>query len=53
MKVGIITVSADVAALAQRAEALGVDSFWVPEHTATPVHIAPESVQLKMDKNNA
>jgi alkanesulfonate monooxygenase SsuD/methylene tetrahydromethanopterin reductase-like flavin-dependent oxidoreductase (luciferase family) len=37
MKVGIITVAVDVAALAQRAEALGFDSFWLPEHIATPV----------------
>ena len=45
MKIGIITVSVDVAALAKRAEELGFDSLWVPEHTATPVHrhIAPKT----------
>jgi probable F420-dependent oxidoreductase len=41
MKVGILTYAVDVAVLAQRAEALGFDSFWAPEHTTTPVHIAP------------
>jgi probable F420-dependent oxidoreductase len=41
MKVGILTYAVDVAVLAQCAEALGFNSFWVPEHTATPVHIAP------------
>jgi alkanesulfonate monooxygenase SsuD/methylene tetrahydromethanopterin reductase-like flavin-dependent oxidoreductase (luciferase family) len=48
MKVGIMTVSVDVAALAHRAEALGFDSFWVPEHTATPVHIAPKTTAYRL-----
>jgi alkanesulfonate monooxygenase SsuD/methylene tetrahydromethanopterin reductase-like flavin-dependent oxidoreductase (luciferase family) len=48
MKVGIMTVSVDVTALAQRAEALGFDSFWVPEHTATPVHIAPKATAYRL-----
>jgi probable F420-dependent oxidoreductase len=48
MKVGIMTVSVDVAALAQRSEALGFDSFWVPEHTATPVHIAPKTTAYRL-----
>jgi alkanesulfonate monooxygenase SsuD/methylene tetrahydromethanopterin reductase-like flavin-dependent oxidoreductase (luciferase family) len=48
MKVGIITVSVDVAALAKRAEALGFDSFWVPEHTATPGHIAPKTTTYRL-----
>jgi probable F420-dependent oxidoreductase len=48
MKVGIISWSVDVAALAQRAEALGFDSFWVPEHTGTPVHIAPKTTSFRL-----
>jgi probable F420-dependent oxidoreductase len=48
MKVGILTWSVDVAALAQRAEALGFDASWVPEHTATPVHIAPKTTTLRL-----
>jgi alkanesulfonate monooxygenase SsuD/methylene tetrahydromethanopterin reductase-like flavin-dependent oxidoreductase (luciferase family) len=48
MKIGIITVSVDVAALAKRAEALGFDAFWIPEHTATPVHIAPKTTTYRL-----
>src|SRR5258708_27398067 len=48
MKAGIITLAVDMAALAQRAEALGFDSFWVPEHTATPVHIAPKATAYRL-----
>jgi probable F420-dependent oxidoreductase len=48
MKVGILTFSVDVAALAQRAEALGFDSLWVPEHTTTPVHIAPKATAYRL-----
>jgi probable F420-dependent oxidoreductase len=48
MKVGILTFSVDVATLANRAEALGFDSFWVPEHTATPVHIAPKTTAYRL-----
>src|SRR4029450_4649886 len=48
MKLGIITVSVDVAALAQRAEELGFDSFWIAEHTATPVHIAPKTTTYRL-----
>jgi probable F420-dependent oxidoreductase len=48
MKVGIITLAVDVAALAQRAEALGFDSFWIPEHIATPVHIAPKTTTYRL-----
>jgi hypothetical protein len=40
MKLGLLTYAVDVAELAAQAEALGFDSFWVPEHTTTPVHIA-------------
>jgi probable F420-dependent oxidoreductase len=43
-----MTVSVDVAALAQRAETLGFDSFWIPEHTATPVHIAPKTTAYRL-----
>jgi alkanesulfonate monooxygenase SsuD/methylene tetrahydromethanopterin reductase-like flavin-dependent oxidoreductase (luciferase family) len=48
MKVGIITLAVDVAALVQRAEALGFDSFWLPEHIATPVHIAPKTTTYRL-----
>ena len=48
MKVGIMTLSVDVAALAQRAEALGFDAIWIPEHTATPVHIAPKMTTYRL-----
>jgi alkanesulfonate monooxygenase SsuD/methylene tetrahydromethanopterin reductase-like flavin-dependent oxidoreductase (luciferase family) len=48
MKIGLITVSVDGAALAKRAEELGFDSFWIPEHTATPVHIAPKTTTYRL-----
>ena len=35
---GISTHSVDVAVLAQKAESLGFESFWLPEHTIVPVH---------------
>ena len=35
---GISTHSVDVAVLAQKAESLGFESFWLPEHTILPVH---------------
>ena len=42
MKIGVSTVinsnSMDVAELARRAEDLGFDSFWLPEHPLIPVH---------------
>jgi probable F420-dependent oxidoreductase len=41
MKFGIITYAVDLAALAQKAEQLGFDQLWAPEHNTTPVHIAP------------
>ena len=41
MKFGIITYAVDLAALAQKAEELGFDQLWAPEHNTTPVHIAP------------
>ena len=34
---GISTDSLDVAVLAQKAESLGFESFWLPEHTIVPV----------------
>ena len=43
MKVGIFVLltsrSPDVAVLARRAEELGFDSFWVPEHIAVPARV--------------
>jgi probable F420-dependent oxidoreductase len=48
MKIGILTVSVDVAALAKRAEELGFDSLWIPEHIATPVHIAPKATAYRL-----
>ena len=36
---GISTHSIDVAVLAQKAESLGFESFWLPEHTIVPVHL--------------
>ncbi len=42
MKIGVSTVlnsqSGDVAEMAQKAEELGFDSFWLPEHPVIPVH---------------
>ena len=42
MKIGVSTVinsnSMDVAELARRAEDVGFDSFWLPEHPLIPVH---------------
>ena len=42
MKLGIVAVnftgSLDVAVLARRAEELGFESFWLPEHTVVPVN---------------
>ena len=35
---GISTQSVDVAVLAQKAESLGFESFWLPEHTIVPVN---------------
>jgi probable F420-dependent oxidoreductase len=48
MKLGIITSGVDVAPLAQRAEELGFDAFWVPEHPIIPVQIAPKSTSYRM-----
>ena len=41
MKIGILTYAVDLVALAKKAEELGFDSLWAPEHNTTPVHIAP------------
>ena len=42
MKIGVNTIidsnSEDVAAIAQKAEELGFESFWLPEHPVIPVH---------------
>jgi len=48
MKIGIITLGVDVAVLAKRAEALGFDSFWLPEHIATPVQITPKNTAFRL-----
>jgi probable F420-dependent oxidoreductase len=43
MKIGVNTRvssrSADVAAVAQKAESLGFESLWLPEHGVMPVHV--------------
>ncbi len=55
MKIGIFVfltdTSLDVAQLAKRAEELGFDSFWVPDHPIIPVHISSESDAYQL--NNA
>ena len=42
MKIGVSTVfnsnSTNVAGIAQKAEEVGFDSFWLPEHPVIPVH---------------
>jgi probable F420-dependent oxidoreductase len=48
MKIGIITLAVDVAGLAQKAEELGFDSLWLPEHIATPVYIAPKTTTFRL-----
>src|SRR5205823_2421049 len=48
MKFGIITYAVDLAALAQKAEELGFDQLWAPEHNTTPVHIAPMQTNYRM-----
>ena len=45
MNVGLVTAFAgrdllDLVTLARRAEALGYDSLWLPEHAAIPVEVA-------------
>jgi probable F420-dependent oxidoreductase len=48
MQVGILTFAVDVATLAQRAEALGFDALWIPEHTATPMLFAPNTTTYRL-----
>jgi alkanesulfonate monooxygenase SsuD/methylene tetrahydromethanopterin reductase-like flavin-dependent oxidoreductase (luciferase family) len=48
MKIGIMTYAVDLAALAKRAEELGFNSLWAPEHNTTPVHIAPMNMTYRM-----
>jgi alkanesulfonate monooxygenase SsuD/methylene tetrahydromethanopterin reductase-like flavin-dependent oxidoreductase (luciferase family) len=48
MKLGIMTTAVDIAPLAQKAEMLGFNSFWVPEHPIIPVNIAPKNTQFRM-----
>jgi len=44
MKIGVslsvTTSTIDIVTLAQRCEALGFESIWMPEHTAIPVHVS-------------
>jgi probable F420-dependent oxidoreductase len=47
MKFGIITYAVDLAALARKAEELGFDQLWCPEHNTTPVKIAPMNTQYR------
>ena len=57
-KIGVLTfesdTSADPALLAKRAEELGFESFWLPEHpvlpleTRTPYHGSPDGVLLEV-----
>jgi alkanesulfonate monooxygenase SsuD/methylene tetrahydromethanopterin reductase-like flavin-dependent oxidoreductase (luciferase family) len=48
MKIGIITYAVDLAALAKKAEELGFDTLWAPEHNTTPAHIAPMNTVYRM-----
>jgi alkanesulfonate monooxygenase SsuD/methylene tetrahydromethanopterin reductase-like flavin-dependent oxidoreductase (luciferase family) len=48
MKIGIITYAVDLAALARKAEELGFDMLWAPEHNTMPVHIAPMNTAYRM-----
>ena len=48
MKIGIITYAVDLSALAKKAEELGFDSLWAPEHNTMPVHIAPMNTAYRM-----
>jgi alkanesulfonate monooxygenase SsuD/methylene tetrahydromethanopterin reductase-like flavin-dependent oxidoreductase (luciferase family) len=57
MNIGVaVTVRekvADVMSIARRAEALGFDSLWVPEHPIIPVHIPTSECQLNTQENTA
>ena len=48
MNIGVMTLAVDVAAVAKRAEELGFDALWLPEHIATPVHIAPKTTTYRL-----
>jgi alkanesulfonate monooxygenase SsuD/methylene tetrahydromethanopterin reductase-like flavin-dependent oxidoreductase (luciferase family) len=48
MKIGIITYAVDLAVLAKKAEELGFDALWAPEHNTTPVRIAPMNSAYRM-----
>ena len=37
---GLFSETVDVAVLAEKAESLGFESFWMPEHTIVPVNYA-------------
>ena len=57
MKVGIFVLlssnSPDVAVLAKRAEELGFDSFWVPEHIAIPARVDSRHPRRHEDQDYA
>ena len=57
MKVGIFVLlssnSPDVAVLAKRAEELGFDSFWVPEHIAIPARVDSQHPRRHEDQDYA
>ena len=40
VNVGVSSQSMDIAAMAQKAESLGFESLWLPEHSVMPVHVA-------------
>jgi len=40
LNMGLSSRSMDVAVVAQKAEALGFESLWLPEHTVMPVHVS-------------
>ncbi len=39
LNMGVSSRSIDVAVIAQKAESLGFESLWLPEHTVMPVHV--------------
>jgi probable F420-dependent oxidoreductase len=39
VNVGVSSQSMDIAAMAQKAESLGFESLWLPEHSVMPVHV--------------
>jgi probable F420-dependent oxidoreductase len=39
VNMGVSSQSMDIAAMAQKAESLGFESLWLPEHSVMPVHV--------------